>query len=125
VVNGSASVCGCATRAAVTTIGSSTVSRVDCAWTEDATVREIETMDDKNSGRVLSRGTGAMDEDMDEDPAKEYPASFPASEINQEYRPFLANGAMLPPVLAGIRACKSNRVTFPCVLHSGVWTRLV
>lgn len=29
----------------------------------------------------------------------------------------------LPPILAGIRACKSDRATFPCELHSGVETQ--
>ena len=27
---------------------------------------------------------------------------------------------VLPPVLAGIRACKQSRFTFPCALHSGI-----
>jgi hypothetical protein len=48
--------------------------------------------------------------------AREHHASFPAGAVNQKCGEPEFSGAALPPVLAGIRAPKSNRIAFPCVI---------
>jgi hypothetical protein len=48
------------------------------------------------------------------------PACFPAGRI--ERKP--GDLRLLPPILAGIRANKTNLPTFPCNMHSGFGRRL-
>src|SRR3569832_2411734 len=48
----------------------------------------------------------------------------PCHSTQAGFDPFLRNSpsALLPPILVGIRVCKSDHVTFPCKLHSGIET---
>jgi hypothetical protein len=57
---------------------------------------------------------------MEDNQAREHYASFPAGAVNQKCSKLEKSGAAFPPVLAGIRAPKSNRIAFPCCVHSGV-----